>query len=465
MDSQINGANTLNIGTQNYQSGKNQTRQSEENGLAKINAGKLSQSLSDLYADIMSYYIRNTNSLSPNEKWDFQRLDNVANGKDLKEWAKFVVPNFDLPDDNALQFANIIRKTDIATLDAAVTEFQSNQRVRNEKLDGLEQAKKQILESNENAIILFKNKDNTFTATKDDALKISDFMGWKTRLDNNENPIININKEGMVLLRHNDLPVVATDPQMNISFFVDEKSEIEKDNRLTMTMGYLSVLSKGNTVRFDTYGSVFGNEIAIQLKNGLFSSLSIDKEEGVLATPILMFDSTDGRLDSHMRSMEPDNKVKLQTFFSENNIRLVETTRSYENIRKMLDQNMMQLIKQQDKIAAKNPNTIILIKQHGFIEAFSDSAIKAAETLGLNLYNRTDHTGKTTIPFTHMTVEDFKKLSDSNNNVYLARPAAMEKIVDTNLTKIKPGSLHFSAPVKQEPAQEQEQEKVRSFKR
>ncbi len=64
-----------------------------------------------------------------------------------------------------------------------------------------------------------------------------------------------------------------------------------------------------------------------------------------------------------------------------------------------------------------------------------------AGTLGLPLYNRSDHKGYLTVPFTRMTVDDYKRLYETDSNVYLARPSAQDSLTEANLTKVKPNTI------------------------
>ena len=62
-------------------------------------------------------------------------------------------------------------------------------------------------------------------------------------------------------------------------------------------------------------------------------------------------------------------------------------------------------------------------------------------TLGLPLYNRSDHKGYLTVPFTRMTVDDYKRLYETDSNVYLARPSAQDSLTEANLTKVRPNTI------------------------
>ena len=164
--------------------------------------------------------------------------------------------------------------------------------------------------------------------------------------------------------------------------------------------------------------------------------------------------------------MSASELKNLQTFFNDNFDALKKTTSEYATTRKTLDNNLNTLIGQNDRLATENPETIILIKQRGFIEAFSDSAINAANTLGLQLYNRTNHIGDVTVPFTKMSVDDYKKLIETDNNVYLALPKANDRLTDANLTRVNAAkALHTDNLMTNKHDQKNDQKVSSSFKR
>ena len=159
------------------------------------------------------------------------------------------------------------------------------------------------------------------------------------------------------------------------------------------------------------------------------------------AVPLQLFNTRDGQSESYLTNLSADEMHHLRDFFDQDFDSLAQTTKDYPFTRKALDENLVTLIGQNDHLTRENPGTIILIKQRGFIEAFSDSAINVASTLGLPLYNRSDHKGYITVPFTRMTVDDYKRLYETDSNVYLARPSAQDSLTEANLTKVKPNSM------------------------
>jgi hypothetical protein len=196
-------------------------------------------------------------------------------------------------------------------------------------------------------------------------------------------------------------------------------------------------------VRFDTNGQIFEGEQTVQLQKGLFSASFISETDRMemLSFPIHQFNTQDGRSESYFSNMSDIEMYRLQTFFNDHYNELIQTVRDYPSVRRQLDDNLKTLIDQNDYLTKENPDTIILIKQHGFIEAFSDSAINAASTLDLALYNRTDHRNTLSIPFTRMTADDYEKLCETENNIYLSRPSAQDCMTDAILTKVNPANM------------------------
>ena len=157
----------------------------------------------------------------------------------------------------------------------------------------------------------------------------------------------------------------------------------------------------------------------------------------MMSFPIQSFDPSDGKANSYT-SMPDDDMAKFQNSFNQNFNNLKEKVINAPFDRKEQDNNFKRLIDQNDRLSKENPDTIVLIKQRGYIEAFSTSAINAANALGLPLHNRTDHKKSTTVPFARMTVDDYRRLLDTENNIYLAKPFAKDKIIEMNLTKVSP---------------------------
>ena len=420
----------------------------------------------ELFADMFYYYARNARTLNKDEQEDFKRLDNAANAKQLKEWAENIHVSGGAGDMTGINLANVIRSSDDNFLNELVTEMRQHQRIIDVKAMAITSQVNALKDTNlvpDNNVILFYNGERNFTAVDKDADKVASVLGIMPDRTLKDMNIININSAGLELLKYNRIPYTVVNPHTSLAMVDGKDSETTQENKLMMQMGLLAVRSKGEMVRFDTKGTVFGDEQSLQLKDGLFSATFIaenDKME-LLSLPIHKYNTKDGRSESYFSDMAQTAMKNLQAFFNDNFNDLRKTVEDYCFTRKNLDENLHTLIQQNDRLTKENPNTIILIKQKGFLEAFSDSAINVANALNLPLYNRTDHKNALSIPFTRLTVEDYKKLYDSDNNVYLARPSAPDRISDANVTKVNANSI----PLAQDNQQQQEQNQPRSFKR
>ena len=388
----------------------------------------------ELFADMMTFYVRNANSLSPDEREDFARLDHAANARQLVSWAENIHITGCMGDLTAIDLANIIRNTDEASLSDLLKKTRLHPRIINEKLNAITaQAERTRSALAESPAILFRNGEGNFTALGEDAKAIAQKLALMPDDTRGDIPVINIGRPG----------VHITEPATNIAFAYEEDNDVAQGNRLLTQMGLLAVLSKGDTVRYHTGGKIFGNEETIELRNGLFLVTSLDTEDRMelTAVPLQLFNTTDGQSESYLTNLDAKELHSLRDFFNSNFDSLAQATKDYTFARKALDENLVTLIGQNDHLSRENPDTIILIKQRGFIEAFSDSAINVAGTLGLPLYNRSDHKGYLTVPFTRMTVDDYKRLYETDSNVYLARPSAQDSLTEANLTKVKPNTI------------------------
>ena len=364
----------------------------------------------ELFADMMTFYVRNANSLSPDEREDFARLDHAANAGQLVSWAENIHITGCMGDLTAIDLANIIRNTDEASLSDLLKKTRLHPRIISEKLNAITtQAERTRSALAESPAILFRNGEGNFTALGEDAKAIARKLALMPDDTLGDIPVINIGRPGVALLEHNNNPYHITEPVTDIAFAYEEDNDVAQGNRLLTQMGLLAVLSKGDTLRYHTGGKIFGNEETIELRHGLFLVTSLDTEDRMelTAVPLQLFNTTDGQSESYLTNLEA----------------------------------LVTLIGQNDHLSRENPDTIILIKQRGFIEAFSDSAINVAGTLGLPLYNRSDHKGYLTVPFTRMTVDDYKRLYETDCNVYLARPSAQDSLTEANLTKVRPNTI------------------------
>ena len=400
--------------------------------------------IKELFADMFSYYVRNVNSLNNDEKEDFQRMDKAANSSQLRNWAENIHVSGNAGDMTSIELANIIRSSDDKTLDELLLEIQQFPRFINEKataIDNQTRNEKRILPDDTN--VLYRNGEGTYTAIGEDAKKVASELGIMPDSSLGEHDAVNINRPGVALLKHNKIPYIIVNPATDLSMVYEKDNDITNENRLLMQMGHLAVLSKGDMVRFDTNGQIFEGEQTVQLQKGLFSASFISETDRmeILSFPIHQFNTQDGRSESYFSNMSDIEMYRLQTFFNDHYNELIQTVRDYPSVRRQLDDNLKTLIDQNDYLTKENPDTIILIKQHGFIEAFSDSAINAASTLGLALYNRTDHRNTLSIPFTRMTADDYEKLCETENNIYLSRPSAQERMTDAILTKVNPANM------------------------
>ena len=418
----------------------------------------------ELFADMMTYYVRNFNSLSHDEREDFARLDNATNAQQLVNWAENFHITGSMGDMTGIELANIIRNVDEKTLSNLLQDTQQHPRIIHEKMAAIfVQASKTKNELPESPVILFRNGDGNFTALGEDAKKTADRLAVMPDNSFNDIPIVNVNSSGIAILEHNLIPYHIAEPVTNISFTNMKDNDLVEENRLLMQMGHLAMLSKGDTVRYNTDGKIFGNEKTIELRGGLYSATFINENDRMelIAVPIQLFNTKDGLNESYLSNLNTDGLQKLRNFFKDNFDRLKKDTIDYAFTRKALDENLKTLIGQNDHLKKDNPDTIILIKQRGFVEAFSDSAINVANTLGLSLYNRSDHKGNITIPFTRMTIDDYKKLYETDNNVYLAMPLAQDKMTDANLTKVNPNNM----PLAQQENQEMKKSERHTIKR
>lgn len=433
MDQKNYGAGQSHIGTTNKAGDDGQDRQANIH-TATPETDKNTRVLLDALVEIHTYYLRNINSLSHAEKNNYRELQKTNKAEEVRSWADSYVPQFNTMDDTMAKFQEAIRKTEDKNIETAISLAKKDDRLLKETDNAVENLKRMERKNDDFPFVLLNNTNGGATATNNDAFAVADFMGWKTDSINNI-PVLNISKQGLILLSHNDFPYTVINTDIDFSPY-QNNPETEKENRLLMQMGQLAVMSKGDTVRFDSYGQITGNETTVELKNGLFNITTVDKEKGVVPTPLFLFDTKDGKLISHPSETAQENIANIRNFFNDNIDKLTSVTANYKQTRDILDQNLKELVRQQDAIAVNNPETIVLIKQHGFIEAFSDSAIKAAEELKLTLYNRTDHNGQNSIPFTHMTTKQYEALTETDNNVYLAKPKIQERLADANLTKI-----------------------------
>ena len=421
----------------------------------------------DLFAEMLSYYVRNVKSLSKDEQNDFLHFDKANNAQQLKSWADNIHITGGMGDMVGIELANLIKNTDNTSLDAWMKYAKQDNRFVNEKTEALTKQINDIKgQDNEYPVILFRNGQDNFTAIGKDAQKVADALGIMPDSKINDLDVANINSAGAFLLFKNATPYKVMDPVTDISSVNGADNEISATNKMMLQMGNLAVISNGNTVRFDTQQQIFGNELNLELKKGLFSFTQIDENDkmAVKAIPIQQFDTFDGKSMSYLYDMTASELKNLQAFFNDNFNSLKKNAAEYGNTRKNLDDNLNSLIGQNDRLAKENPDTIILIKQRGFIEAFSDSAINAANTLGLQLYNRSNHKGDVTVPFTRMTVEDYKKLVETDNNVYLARPRVIDNMTDANLSKVNGPVVPSAARTQQQNSEKTEQNRS-TFKR
>ena len=420
--------------------------------------------IKQLFADMFSYYIRNVNTLNNDEKEDFQRMDKSANSSQLRNWAANIHVSGSAGDMTSIELANIIRSSDDKTLDGLLLEMKQFPRFINEKAMAIiNQNQNEKKNLTENTNVLYRNGEGIFTAIGEDAKKIASELGIMPDSSLGEYDAINIYRPGIALLKHNNIPYTIVNPVTDLSMVYEKENDITNENRLIMQMGHLAVLSKGDMARFDTRGQIFDGEQDIQLQKGLFSASFIsetDKME-LIYFPIHQFNTEDGHSESYFSNMSDIEMYRLQAFFNDHYDKLVQTVRDYPSVRRQQDDNLKTLIDQNDYLNKENPNTIILIKQHGFIEAFSDSAINAADTLGLALYNRTDHKNTLSIPFTRMTADGYEKLCDTENNIYLARPTVQESMTDAILTKVNPANIRTARQNDQPKEQTERQTRFR----
>lgn len=440
-----------------------------EHGVNPPNVATLNNKevFNDLNAVVLSYYVRNVKTLSKDEMEDYKRFDKAKTPQQLKTWAENIHITGSMGDMTIIELANVIKNMDDKTLDDLMRQASQNPRIINEKSQALTQQIQEVktLEKPD-TIVLFRNGTDNFTAIGEDAKKTANTLGVMPDNKLNELDVTNINRAGAYLLFQNSMPYKVVDPVTDISA-VNGNNDIATANKLMMQMGNIAVLSKGNTVRFETNQQIFGDESTLEIKKGLFYVTKAENDKLTLkATPIQQFDTHDGKSTSYLYDMSASELKNLQTFFNDNFDALKKTTSEYATTRKTLDDNLNTLIGQNDRLATENPETIILIKQRGFIEAFSDSAINAANTLGLQLYNRTNHKGDVTVPFTKMSVDDYKKLIETDNNVYLALPKANDRLTDANLTRVNAAkALHTDKLMTNKHDQKNDQKVSSSFKR
>ena len=398
------------------------------------------------FADMFTYYVRNLNSLSKDEREDYRRFDKAANAKQLREWAENIHISANTEDMTSIELAKFINSSDDKALDAFLHEVLQNPRIISEKADALtQQNEEEKIKNGNNTVILYRNGEQNFTAVGDDADKTADTLGiLPDELLGEETPVTNINNAGVALLQHNSVKYAIVDPVTDLNIVNGQDNGMTKENKLLMQMGQLAVLSKGDTVSIETNGDLlgnkpYGNEIGIEMYKGTYYMVYAEPENKMMmmSFPIQSFDPSDGKANSYT-SMPDDDMAKFQNYFNQNFNNLKEKVINAPFDRKEQDNNFKRLIDQNDRLSKENPDTIVLIKQRGYIEAFSTSAINAANALGLPLHNRTDHKKSTTVPFARMTVDDYRRLLDTENNIYLAKPFAKDKIIEMNLTKVSP---------------------------
>ena len=128
----------------------------------------------ELFADMMTFYVRNANSLSPDEREDFARLDHAANAGQLVSWVKNIHITGCMGDLTAIDLANIIRNTDEASLSDLLKKTRLHPRIINEKLNAITaQAERTRSALAESPAILFRNGEGNFTALGEDAKAIA----------------------------------------------------------------------------------------------------------------------------------------------------------------------------------------------------------------------------------------------------------------------------------------------------
>ena len=254
-----------------------------------------------------------------------------------------------------------------------------------------------------------------------------------------ERTFLNLNRGAVALIQSNNISHKVTNSVVDLGFLRQNDHE-STYNKNRMIIGALATIAGDNVVRLDT-GSSFletGKDgsppTTLIIDNGHASLINAHNDSLDLGTYSV---GTGGILRTGNHEAQLANA--LCHFLEKNFVCLYTQAMEYGATRQRLDRQLTELIEHNDKIAKDNPDTIILFKQKGFIEAFSESAVKTAETLDVPLYNRSDHGRSISVPFAAISVDQYRDLVETDNNVYLAKPKNMEKMTEMNLRKISNG--------------------------
>lgn len=426
--------------------------------------------LNELFVNVISNYVRNVKALNRDELEDFKRLDAATNANQLRQWAEKLHVSGSAGDVTSIELAKIIQTLDDKSLDALLLQSQSHPIILENKTNAiLQQTEDLRSELPEKTVILYHNGEGNYTAVGTDAEKVAKHLGLlpDELLGSDQIPVININRSGVALLNNNAVVYSIVEPVTSLNMIDGHNNGMTQENKLHMQMGHLAVLSKGETVilnsEMPSNSILFNKHTAMELHKGTFFIFQKDSHDmqNTSSFPLQSFDIREGK-PSSFAYMENEDIDLLTKFFDHNFEHLKQKVKDAPFRRKEEDNNFKKLIGQNDRLTEENPDTIILIKQKGFIEAFSTNAMKAAETLNLSLYNRTDYKNTITIPFAQMTVNDYKRLLDTENNIYLAKPCVSDNIALSNLTKVSSAISDLNKDLSQG---NQQQSEVHSFKR
>ena len=177
-----------------------------EHGVNPPNVATLNKKevFNDLNAVVLSFYVRNVNTLSKDEMEDFARFDKAKTPQQLKTWAENIHITGSMGDMTLIELASVIKNLDDKMLDDLMRQSSQNPRIINEKSQALTKQIKEVkaLEKPD-TIVLFRNGTDNFTAIGSDAKKTAETLGIMPDNKFNDLDVTNINRAGAYLLFQN----------------------------------------------------------------------------------------------------------------------------------------------------------------------------------------------------------------------------------------------------------------------
>ena len=224
--------------------------------------------------------------------------------------------------------------------------------------------------------------------------------------------------EKTVILYHNGEVVYSiVEPVTSLNMIDGHNNGMTQENKLHMQMGHLAVLSKGETVilnsEMPSNSILFNKHTAMELHKGTFFIFQKDSHDmqNISSFPLQSFDIREGK-PSSFAYMENEDIDLLTKFFDHNFEHLKQKVKDAPFRRKEEDNNFKKLIGQNDRLTEENP--------------------------------------------------DYKRLLDTENNIYLAKPCVSDNIALSNLTKVSSAISDLNKDLSQG---NQQQSEVHSFKR